>query len=154
MIVIPVVDGNPQQSVPADAVRTELAPEGLRVYLPGDALPEIPVAPDPDAELREQYRAEKDAAEAAEFAAYKARAGQPAYKAAAVKVAAEKLGVLALIEAAIQALVEKAADKALYIWWVETDAISRGDAQWQEIEAAVAWGKATAGDLFDMAAQI
>lgn len=35
------------------------------------------------------------------------------------------------------------------------DAISRGDAQWQEIEAAVAWGKgASADDLFDLAAQI
>lgn len=54
--------------------------------------------------------------------------------------------------AAIMALVDKAGDKSLYVWWQETDAISRGDAQWQEIEAAVEWGKgASADDLFALA---
>ena len=35
------------------------------------------------------------------------------------------------------ALVDKAGDKSLYVWWQETDAISRGDAQWQEVVAVV-----------------
>lgn len=36
----------------------------------------------------------------------------------------------------------------------ETDAISRGDAQWIEIEPAVSWGKSSADDLFALAAQV
>lgn len=108
-----------------------------------------------DAVLSLQFTAERQAKEAAEFAAFKARAGQPSYKAAVVKIAAEKLGLLDAIDAAIIAEVEKAADKALLVWWRETDAISRGDAQWQQIEAAVQWGKgASAAQLFDLAAQI
>ena len=82
-------------------------------------------------------------------------AGQyKAYKSAAVKIAAEKLGLLAAIEAAIMALVDKASDKALYVWLVETDTISRGDTQWIEIEPAVSWGKSSTDDLFALAAQV
>lgn len=109
---------------------------------------------DPDSALRAAYDAEQQAAREAEFAAYKARSGAPSYKAAAVKIAAEKLGLLDAIDAAIMALVEKQSDKALYVWWVETPTISRGDAEWQQIEPVVAWGKVRADDLFALAAQI
>jgi hypothetical protein len=136
-------------------VRTVLAADGLHVYMPGDPLPVIISEPDPDEALTQQFEAERQAKLNAEFEAFKARAGQPSYKAAAVKIAAEKLGLLDAIDAAIMAEVEKAADKALLVWWRETDAISRGDAQWQQIEAAVQWGKgATAADLFALAARV
>lgn len=133
--------------------------EHASLYYPGcrearddDTIASAP--PDPDAALRAQFEAEQQAKQAAEFDAYKARAGQPSYKAAAVKIAAEKLGILDAIDAAIMALVDKAGDKALLVWWIETDAISRGDAQWQEIEAGMTWDKVSAADLFDLAAQV
>lgn len=101
-----------------------------------------------------QFEAEQAVQKDADYAAYVARAGQPIYKVAAVKIAAEKLGMLDTIETAIMATVEKLGDKALYVWWNETDAISRGDANWQQIEAAVPWSKVSASDLFDLAAQV
>lgn len=111
--------------------------------------------PDPDAALRAQYEAEQQAKQAAEFAAFKARSGEPSYKAAAVKIAAEKLALTPLIDAALDVLINADGDKALLVWWTETDAISRGDAEWQRVEAAVEWPKGvTAGDLFDLAAQV
>lgn len=58
----------------------------------------------------------------------------------------QPLAMLDAIEAAINDLVSQAGDKSLLVWWRETDAISRGDAQWQQIEAAI--GAKAAGDLF------
>lgn len=108
-----------------------------------------------DSTLAHQFEAVRAAMIDAEFEAFKARAGQPSYKAAAVKIAAEKLGVLDAIDAAIMDLVNQASDKSLYVWWSETPTISRGDAEWQQIEPAVAWGKGvSADDLFALAAQI
>ena len=34
------------------------------------------------------------------------------------------------------------------------DTISRGDAQWQQIEAEVDWGKSSAEELFALAEQV
>lgn len=137
-------------------VMYEALPDGT--WLIYESAAELPAkyapVPNPDAALRAQFEAEQQAKQAAEFEAYKARAGQPSYKAAAVKIAAEKLGILDAIDAAIMALVDKAGDKSLYVWWAETDAISRGDAQWQEVEAEMTWEKVTAADLFDLAAQV
>ena len=48
--------------------------------------------------------------------------------------------------------VEKEADKSLWVWWVETPQISRGDAQWVQIEAAMPKLDATA--LFALAKEI
>lgn len=80
---------------------------------------------------------------------------QPAYKSAAVHIAAEKLGVLAAIEAAIDVLINRAGDKSLYVWWEQIDTISRADAEWQQIEAEVDWGKdVTPEALFELAAQV
>lgn len=139
---------------PADAVLVVSRPEGgFLIYEVGDKLPDPPPDDGSDA-LRKQFEAEQQAAQEAEYAAFKARSGQPSYKSAAVKIAAEKLGTLDTIETAIMALVDKMGDKALYVWWNETDAISRGDANWQQIEAAVPWGKVSASDLFDLAAQV
>ena len=104
--------------------------------------------------LLEQYEAEQQAKKAAEFEAFKARSGEPSYKAAAVKIAAEKLGLTPPIESALDALINADGDKALLVWWIETDAISRGDAQWQRVEGAVSWGKSSADDLFALAAQV
>jgi hypothetical protein len=123
-----------------------------RVALDTDTIE--PAQVDPDAALRAQFEAEQAAKAEAEFDSFKARSGAPTYKSAAVKIAAEKLGLLAAIEAAIMALVDKASDKALYVWWVETDTISRGDAQWIAIEPAVSWGKSSADELFALAAQV
>jgi hypothetical protein len=149
MIILPVINGVAQGVVPGNAIRTELAIDGLRVYLPGDNVPVIVTAPDADEPLRQQFEAEQQSKLAADFAAFKARAGLPSYKAAAVKIAAEKLGALDAIEAAA------AQTKELLIWWQETDAISQGDAQWVDIAAAVAWPKdVTAGAVFDLAAQV
>lgn len=137
------------------AVATRQVSNLLTIYYAGDEVPDVPVEDDPDAPLREQFAASEQAAKEAEFAAYKARSGAPSYKAAAVKIAAEKLGVLDAIDAAIMDLVNKASDKSLYVWWSETPTISRGDAEWQEIEPAVTWGKGvSADDLFALAAQI
>lgn len=115
-----------------------------------------PANPDPDAELRAQYEAEKAAKEQAEFEQFKARSGAPTYKAASVHIAAEKLGVLTAIETAIDALISQAGDKSLLIWWEQTDTISRGDAEWQQIEPLVEWEKlgVTPEELFDLAAQV
>ena len=99
-----------------------------------------------------QFEADQQTAKQTEFAAYKARAGAPIFKVASVKIAAEKLGELANIEAAIMVLVDKAADKSLWVWWVEIPQISRADAQWQEIEAAMPALDATA--LFALAKEI
>lgn len=110
------------------------------------------VADDPDAKARAEFEAAQVAAKEAEFARFKARAGQPTYKAAAVKVAAEKLGYLDGINATIMTLVNAAQDKSLYVWWEETDSISRGDAQWQQIEAENS--KVDAAAVFSLAAQI
>jgi len=107
---------------------------------------------DPDADARAAYAQERYKALEAEFAAYKARDGAPAFKAASIKIAAEKLGELANIEAAIMVLVDKAADKSLLVWWVEIPQISRADAQWQEIEAAMPALDAVA--LFALAKEI
>jgi hypothetical protein len=108
-----------------------------------------------EAAVAEAFDAERSASLLAEFAAFKARAGQPSYKAAAVHVAAEKLGVMTAIEAAIDTLISQAGDKALAVWWQRADAISRGDAQWQQIEPAVAWGKGvTPEQLFELAARV
>lgn len=135
------------------ATATRRDGDTVTIYYTGDEVPLIPEQPD-DA-MRMQYEAEQQAAKEAEFAAYKARAGAPSYKAVAVKIAAEKLGLLDTIEAALMAEVDKAGDKSLYVWWAETDAISRGDAQWIEIEAAVDWGKGPSADeLFALAAQV
>lgn len=79
---------------------------------------------------------------------------RPSYKAAAVKIAAEKLALTPIIESALDALINADGDKALLVWWIETDAISRGDAQWQRVEGAVSWGKSSADDLFALAAQV
>ena len=139
---------------PQDAALVVLDPDGgWLVYEAGDKLPDPPPDDGSDA-LRKQFEAEQQAAQEAEYAAFKARSGQPSYKAAAVKIAAEKLGMLDTIETAIMALVDTMGDKALYVWWNETDAISRGDANWQQIESAVPWGKVTAADVFDLAAQV
>jgi hypothetical protein len=155
MIVLPVIDGAVVGTIPANVVYTAIVGAECYVYLPGDDVPTIRIDPDPDAALRASFEAEQQATTEAEFAAYKARAGEPSYKAAAVKIAAEKLGLLADIEAAIMALVDKASDKSLYVWWAETDAISRGDAEWQQIEVATEWPKdVTADDLFELAGQI
>lgn len=127
-------------------------PAGLRSFF---AARPPPGTPDPDADLREQFEAQRQQREADEWLRFKQRAGAPAYKAAALKVAAEKLQLLKPIEAAIDALVAKAADKALRVWWEQIDAISRADAQWQQIEAAVTWpGKNGADPLFALAAQL
>lgn len=145
-------NGNPERDPPADTIYSEVAPDGLRCYQPGDERPVIPETEiDP---LLAQFEAEQQAAKEAEYEAFKARSGQPSYKAVAVKIAAEKLGMLDTIETAIMALVDKMGDKALYVWWNETDAISRGDANWQQIEAAVPWGKVSAADVFELAAQV
>lgn len=143
-----------RDSIPG--VMYEAQPNGTWIiYESADELPaKYAPVPDPDAALRAQFEAEQQAKQVAEFDAYKARAGQPSYKAAAVKIAAEKLGILDAIEAAVMALVDKAGDKSLYVWWAETDAISRGDAQWQEVEAEMTWEKVSAADLFDLAAAI
>ena len=127
---------------------------GARAWEPGDTI-EPSGPPDPDAALRAQYEAEQQAKQAAEFEAFKARSGEPSYKAAAVKIAAEKLALTALIEAALDTLINADGDKALLVWWTETDAISRGDVQWQRIEGAVEWPKGvSATDLFELAAQV
>lgn len=126
---------------------------GAREWQEGDVIVDT-INSDPDMMARLAYEAEQQAAKEADFAAYKARSGAPSYKAAAVKIAAEKLGVLDAINAAIMALVEKASDKSLYVWWQETPTISQGDAEWQQIEPAVAWGKVSVADLFALAAQI
>lgn len=110
--------------------------------------------PSQDDALIAQFEAEREAKLRAEWEAFKARQGQPIYKAAAVKIAAEKLGMFDTIETAIMALVEKIGDKEIYVWWNETDAISRGDAQWQQIEPVVPWAKVSAADVFDLAAQV
>ena len=111
--------------------------------------------PSSDDPLLAQFETEKAAKEAAEFAAFKARSGAPTYKAASVHIAAEKLGVLTAIETAIDALISRAGDKSLYVWWEQIDTISRADAQWQQIEAEVEWGKdVTPEALFEMAAQV
>lgn len=108
-----------------------------------------------DNSQREAFEAEQIAAQEAAFEDFKARAGMPVYKAEAVKIAAEKLAVIEAIETAINDLVQQAGDKTLLIWWAETSTISRGDAQWQQIEPVVVWPKGvTADDLFALAAQI
>ena len=107
---------------------------------------------DPDIAAREAYWLEQMAKKDAEFAAYKAREGAPIFKAASVKIAAEKLGELANVEAAIMVLVDAASDKSLWVWWVEIPQISRADAQWQQIEAAMPKLDATA--LFALAKEI
>lgn len=153
MIILPIKNGEIVGDIPADAVRIEhnTATMLATIYQIGDELPQWP-SPPPE---EDPYKSDLAAKQQAEFDAYKARGGAPIFKAAAVKIAAEKLGLLDTITAAIMALVDKAGDKSLYVWWQETDAISRGDAQWQEIEAAVEWGKgASADDLFALAAQI
>jgi len=108
--------------------------------------------PDPDAVLKAQFEADQQAAKEAEWAAYKAREGAPIFKSSSVKIAAEKLGELTNIEAAIMVLVDKAADKSLLVWWVEIPQISRADAQWPQIEAAMPKLDATA--LFALAKEI
>jgi hypothetical protein len=40
------------------------------------------------------------------------------------------------------------------VWWDETDQISRGDAQWQEIEAAVTWTAVQPAEVFALAAEV
>jgi len=117
---------------PADYAAAELPPT-LRAYFQTRVI----VSADPDAEARASYEAEQQAAKEAEFARYKARAGQPSYKAVVVKIAAEKLGVLDIINTTIVALISTAQDKSLLVWWDEIDTISRADAQWQEIETAL-----------------
>jgi hypothetical protein len=107
---------------------------------------------DPDAAARAAYAQDKFKALEAEFAAYKARDGAPSFKAASVKIAAEKLGELTNIESSIMVEVEKEADKSLWVWWVETPQISRGDAQWVQIEAAMPKLDATA--LFMLSKEI
>lgn len=137
------------------AIATRQTGDLITVYYAGDEVPPVPDIPDPDAAMRAQFEAEQQAKQAAEFEAFKARSGEPSYKAAAVKIAAEKLALTPLIEAALDALINADGDKALLVWWIETDAISRGDAQWQRIEATVEWPKGvTAGDLFELAAQV
>lgn len=151
MITLPIVDGVIIGKIPADALRIECTATVATIYQPGDELPPLPPPP-PEAAA---FKGEVDAKAQAEFEAYKARGGAPSYKAAAVKIAAEKLGVLDAIDAAIMDLVNQASDKSLYVWWSETPTISRGDAEWQQIEPAVAWGKGvSADDLFALAAQI
>lgn len=153
MKTLPVVNGRVVGDAPTGYVRAVMGANDCVFYEAVDQFPQLPDAP-PDP-LIEAFLVQQQAKQSAEFEAFKSRAGQPSYKAAAVKIAAEKLGMLDAIDAAIVALVDKASDKALYVWWAETDAISRGDAQWQQIEAAVAWGKgASADDLFDLASQI
>ena len=156
MITLPVIDGVVQGIVPADAVYTVLTADALTVYQRGDSIPPIATNPDPDAALRAQYEAEQAAKEQAEFDQFKARSGAPTYKAAAVHIAAEKLGVLTAIEAAIDALINRAGDKSLYVWWEQIDTISRADAEWQQIEAEVGWEKlgVTPEELFELAAQV
>lgn len=127
-------------------------PAGLRTFF---ATRRPPGTPDPDAALREQFEQQRQQREADEWDRFKARAGAPEYKAAAIKIAGEKLQLLKPIEAAIDALVATAEDKALRVWWEQTDTISRADAQWQQIEAAVAWpAKDGADPLFALAAQL
>ena len=138
-------------------VMYEALPDGT--WLIYESAAELPAkyapVPNPDAALRAQFEAEQQAKQAAEFEAYKARSGEPSYKAAAVKIAAEKLALTPLIEAALDTLINADGDKAILVWWGETDAISRGDAQWQRIEGAVEWPKdVTAADLFELAAQV
>lgn len=136
-------------------VCTSIVGSEITLWYVGDELPVNPPSVDPDAALRAQFDAEQQAKQAAEFDAYKARSGQPSYKAAAVKIAAEKLNLTLAIEAAIDVLINSDGDKALLVWWIETDQISRGDAQWQRVEGAVEWPKGvTAGDLFELAAQV
>ena len=154
--------------------RTEKTPPGvLEVFVRGDeklliesekdyasvppdisAILDLRAAADAEQSMLQTFAAQADAQKEAEYEAFKARSGQPSYKAAAVKIAAEKLGMLDTIETAIMATVDKMGDKALYVWWNETDAISRGDANWQQIEAAVPWGKVSAADVFELAAQV
>lgn len=137
------------------AIATRQTGDLITVYYAGDEVPPVPDIPDPDAALRAQYEAEQQAKQAAEFAAYKARSGQPSYKAAAVKIAAEKLALTPLIDAALDALINADGDKSILVWWIETDQISQGDVNWQRIEAAVEWPKGvTADDLFALAATI
>lgn len=127
---------------------------GAREWMPGDTIEPVQ-SDDPDAEARAAFEAEQQAKQAAEFAAFKARSGEPSYKAAAVKIAAEKLALTPLIEAALDTLINADGDKALLVWWTETDAISRGDAQWQRVESTVEWPKGVAAaDLFYLAATI
>lgn len=154
MRVTIVEDGKIVNIILAESVESALKIyPGAREWVPGDVIEPV-ASDDPDAALRAQFEAEKAAKAEAEFDSFKARSGAPIYKAAAVKIAAEKLAMLDTIETAIMALVDKMGDKALYVWWNETDAISRGDANWQQIEAAVPWGKVSASDLFDLAAQV
>ncbi len=125
------------------------------VFMPGEAVPPIPAVPDPDAAMKAQFAEDRAARAAAEFEQYKARSGAPAYKAAAVHIAAEKLGVLTAIDAAIDVLISRAGDKSLYVWWEQIDTISRADPEWQQIEAEVDWGKdVTPEALFELAAQV
>lgn len=121
----------------------------------GNSVPSPLPAGDPgDEALREQFAESLAAEQAAAFEEFKARGGAVSYKAASVKVAAEKLAVLDEILAAIDGLVSVAVDKSLLLWWDETDTISRGDEQWREIEAAVTWTDVQPQDIFDMAAGI
>ena len=126
------------------------------IYESADELPpKYAQVPDPDAALRAQFEAEQATKEQEDFDSFKARSGAPAYKAAAVHIAAEKLGILAAIEAAIDVLINRAGDKSLYVWWEQIDTISRADAEWQQIEAEVDWGKdVTPEALFELAAQV
>lgn len=153
MIILPIKNGEIVGDIPADAVRIEhdMATMLATIYQIGDELPQWP-SPPPE---EEPYKSDLAAKQQAEFDAYKARGGAPTYKSAAVKIAAEKLGLLDTIDAAILRLVDRAGDKSLYVWWQGVDAISRADTQWQEVEAEVDWGKGpTADDLFALAAQI
>lgn len=138
-------------------VMYEALPDGTwLIYESADELPpKYDPVPNPDAALQAQFEADKIAKEAAEFEQFKARSGSPAYKAASVHIAAEKLGVLTAIEIAIDVLINRAGDKSLFLWWEQIDTISRADAEWQQIEAEVDWGKdVTADDLFELAAQV
>ncbi len=138
-------------------VMYEALPDGTwLIYESADELPpKYAPVPDPDAALRAQFEAEQATKEQEDFDSFKARSGAPTYKAAAVHIAAEKLGVLTAIEIAIDALISRAGDKSLYVWWEQIDTISRADAEWQQIEAEVDWGKdVTPEALFELAAQV
>jgi inactivated superfamily I helicase len=155
MIVLPVVNGVVQGVPPADAVPPAIQTATQCIYYqPGDTVPILPLVVDPNAAFRRAFAEEAQSAKEIEFAHFVARAGAPSYKASSVHIAAEKLGVMVDIEAAVDTLVRTSSDKSITRWWQQIDQISRGDAQWLEIEAAVDWKTTTAEDLFTLAAQI